>query len=160
LKVGAESGLTAGRFEGASHPKIDDLSDSITLHHQYEIKPLSKETPFLKRGDSGSLIFVLNNTSPVELICVGLAVAATTHGSCIMTPIHSVLKALKLPENSLSVFENSSGFEYVTYSALNELLNNQTEMLKNILQENTENIKTEIGKLSERIKTVENEIRE
>jgi hypothetical protein len=81
LKVGAESGFTVARFEGHCHSEIDDLSDggsnSFSLYNQYEIKPLSKETPFLKRGDSGSLIFVLNNTSPVELTCVGLAVAAT-----------------------------------------------------------------------------------
>jgi hypothetical protein len=77
-----------------------------------------------------------------------------------MTPIHSVLKALRLPENSLSVFETSSDSEYVTNGTLNELLGQQTEMFKKILQENTENIKTEIGRLSERIRTVENEIGE
>lgn len=165
MKVGAESGLTAGQFCGPIHPKLDNLNDeyspSIYLYHQIEIVPLSKETPFLKSGDSGSFIFMLKNTNPVELTCVGIAVASTSHGSCIMTPISRVLEALKLPENSLSVFENSSvntNPEYVTNEELVNLLKIQTDTLKEFLQENTENIKTEITELSKRIKTVEDKI--
>ena len=86
-------------------PQDMTVSNRFRMFGQYEIYSTCNE-PFAKPGDSGSLVFMLRDNNEYDLVCIGMVIGTSTHGSCIATPIESVLRALNLPL-SLTRFENS-----------------------------------------------------
>jgi hypothetical protein len=120
IKIGARSGLTSGYIRtGDTHVKItesradiigaqdifiDENTFGFQMYKQIEILPKDGNSPFLMKGDSGAFVFMITNNEPLVLKCIGMAIAVTSYGSCIMTPIGDVLNALNLPQDSLSKF--------------------------------------------------------
>ena len=87
-------------------PRDMTVSNRFRMFGQYEIYSTCHE-PFSKPGDSGSLVFMLRDNNEDDLVCIGMVIGTSSHGSCIVTPIVHVLRALNLPL-SLSRFEDSS----------------------------------------------------
>ena len=56
--------------------------------------PDDSQTPFFLPGDSGALVYTFSNSREKSFKCVGMAVGFTSYGSCIITPIDSVLEAI------------------------------------------------------------------
>ncbi|XP_062608453.1 uncharacterized protein LOC134270277 [Saccostrea cucullata] len=79
--------LTLPDFLGSSHPR------NITVYNQMEIEGIRGK--FFDLGDSGSFVFCINQDE--TLSCIGMAIALTSRGTCLVTPIENVLKSLKLP---------------------------------------------------------------
>ena len=71
-------------------------TDRFHMFGQREIYSTFGE-PFATAGDSGSLVFMLRDNKEDDLVCIGMVVGTSSHGSCIMTPIENVLNALNLP---------------------------------------------------------------
>ncbi|XP_061185256.1 uncharacterized protein LOC133193326 [Saccostrea echinata] len=110
LKVGATTGITRGELH-YMHPEasIDQKEGFVSerefrLSGQIEIRPLGCEY-FIKKGDSGSFVFLVEDGSPPMLKCVGMAVAFTSHKTCLMTPISNILKSLNLSASQLTKFK-------------------------------------------------------
>ncbi|XP_062615596.1 uncharacterized protein LOC134277293 isoform X2 [Saccostrea cucullata] len=140
IKVGAESGLTVGTLGEKCSSNIDILNEDgsfrFTLHNQTEILPISVyNQPFLKSGDSGAFVFAVENRRPLELKCIGMAVASTSFGSCIMTPINPIFKALDLPQNCLSCYRNQS-VERVSGDPTYQLLLELTGKVDTVIEDN------------------------
>ena len=79
-------------------------SNRFRMFGQYEIYSTCNE-PFAKPGDSGSLVFMLRDNNEDDLVCIGMVIGISSHGSCIVTPIVHVLRAFNLPL-SLTRFEH------------------------------------------------------
>ena len=112
VKYGSESGFTLGTLQlFQAHARYDNISlviedgyephDMTTVNRfrmfgQLEVYSTCNE-PFAVVGDSGSLVFMLKDNYEDDLVCVGMVVGTSTHGSCIITPIADVLRAFNLP---------------------------------------------------------------
>ena len=112
VKYGSESKFTAGTLKlFQTHARLENISLDIEegfgphdmtsvnrfrMFGQLEVYSNTGET-FAKMGDSGSLVFMLRNNKEDDLVCIGMVVGMSSHGSCIMTPISNVLSALNLP---------------------------------------------------------------
>ena len=122
VKYGSESKFTIGTLQLCeTHARLENIdlaieegygphdmtvSNRFRMFGQYEIYSTCNE-PFAKPGDSGSLVFMLRDNNEDDLVCIGMVIGTWSHGSCIVTPIEHVLRALNLPL-SLSRFEDSS----------------------------------------------------
>ena len=122
VKYGSESKFTTGTLQlNETHVRLENISlaieegygqqdmtvsNAFLMYGQYEVKPRSEE-PFAVAGDSGSLVLMLRNNCENDLVCIGMVIGISTHGSCIVTPIGNVLDALN-PPLRLTRFENSS----------------------------------------------------
>ncbi|XP_053391278.1 uncharacterized protein LOC123538684 [Mercenaria mercenaria] len=74
--------------------KWDDRECSITLHNQLEIQSVLSNTQFADTGDSGSLVFMKDETG--EYVCVGMVEGGTPYGTTIVTPITPILDQFKV----------------------------------------------------------------
>ncbi|XP_062572944.1 uncharacterized protein LOC134234912 [Saccostrea cucullata] len=180
IKFGAKSGLTVGflRMENA-HAMItketnivlrystnSDDAFKFKLFKQYEVFPMidenTKNSPFFEKGDSGAFIFMITKENPPRLKCIGLGVAVTSHGSCIMTPIEEVLQSLKLGEESLSKFqsEESDGEENVSnmvgLDTIQNMMTNMTEILTQNFTSQFDEIRSDLQTNGESVKELKN----
>lgn len=119
LKYGAGSGMTHGFLKiGRSSAKLSEYDVMVSnnrISHLYgmlEVLPVLDPTqpsdsyePFVSTGDSGALVFALTSENPTVLKCIGMVVALTSYGSCLMTPIHEIFDALGLEYNCFSKFD-------------------------------------------------------
>ena len=114
IKYGATTQLTCGNIQPErghvriEHPMLDLCEDCrcirttrTCLHNKFkffnQFEVFSKTSdPFFKQGDSGSLVFMLENMTDPTLHCIGLAIAFTSYNSCYVTPIHKVLESFNL----------------------------------------------------------------
>lgn len=115
VKFGAQSGLTAGHLYSDGlvlrqciHPtfqKAGNQQYNIMLLNQIEIigSP-NTSNGFFEPGDSGALVFVIEENQ--HLKCLGMAVGYTSYGSCITSPIGSVLEALKCAPEFIDFTKN------------------------------------------------------
>jgi hypothetical protein len=144
IKVGATSGLTIGWLRvGISCAHIMDDCDvnidecfKIRLFGQLEVlpridpmQPSDTRQAFVSSGDSGALVFAIHNDNPIVLKCIGMVVAKTSYGSCLMTPIDKVLDALDLPYNCLSKFSIPSSSQDPESESVRGLLMSITQQL-------------------------------
>ena len=120
IKYGNVSKLTAGHLHlSGLHVRSVNEELGITecsggmectkkfkMFYQQEIKS-SSSYPFFEAGDSGALVFMLNDPEGNDLHCIGIAIGVTSYQSCIMTPIDAVLSKLQLPGN-LKSFQTSN----------------------------------------------------
>jgi hypothetical protein len=182
--VGAKTGLTIGslKYENScARPVHQDVNVGnnfrSTFYNQFEVIPkidssLPSETKqlFLDKGDSGALIFIIKNNNPPVLKCIGMAVACTSYGSGIVTPIESIFQTLQLPQNCLSKFEAQiEGEDSRIESILREIrlgfltmshriseVESSTAALGNEMRHVTERLASVEGRLSSTENTVEN----
>ncbi|XP_062590185.1 uncharacterized protein LOC134251785 [Saccostrea cucullata] len=175
LKIGANTGITLGSLKiGRSCARIFDFQDvvieekfSITLCKQMEVLPqidpsLASDSrePFIDIGDSGSFVFFISHDNPLVLRCIGLAVAKTSYGSCIMTPIDKVFDALRLPHDCLSKFTKDVAQSEMYQSNLKDIFNTiLTDVSSNMAtKDDIKNINQEMKKINERLSTTESEV--
>lgn len=114
--------------------KIDPSADCAPLFfNQFEVLPQmlpsvvsDTQEPFLTNGDSGAFIFVVKNDDPLLFKAIGMAIAVTSYGSCIMTPIHPVLNSFNLSSDSLLKFESreQNDSQNITITNLQNALEN------------------------------------
>lgn len=120
VTYGAESGLTRGALNvDGSYVRIESkelrifekdlfgtLKENVfTMYHQREVLNIGDRN-FFELGDSGALVFMLFDNKRSK--CVGMAIGKTSYGSCIITPIASVLDSLGLkPPLKLKSFTQS-----------------------------------------------------
>ncbi|XP_062607835.1 uncharacterized protein LOC134269648 [Saccostrea cucullata] len=170
LKIGAKSGLTIGSLKiGRSSARIHDYevevgnNFSTTLYKQMEVIPqydLSQTSdsrePFLDYGDSGSFVYFISQENPVVLKCIGLAVAKTSHGTCLMTPIDKVFEALDLPFNCLSKFvkKETQGERVSDLSAKLDYI-----LKKMATKDDIQKIEGEISTLKEKFSATESNVK-
>ncbi|XP_056001971.1 uncharacterized protein LOC125662195 [Ostrea edulis] len=171
LKVGAASGLTRGHVHFENAEAVIEKSSVVlyekryTLRGQIEVKPYGC-TDFISDGDSGSFVFLIVNGNPPVLKCVGLAVARTDHGTCLMTPIENVLSRFNLTIDQLTKFENNSEEEDILskmFRKMTEDMNNQfvatNENVSEIevrVNENVSEIRNSVARMENRLHEVEN----
>ncbi|XP_048749809.2 uncharacterized protein LOC125661715 [Ostrea edulis] len=144
IKVGASSGLTIGSLRmGRSCAHIMDECDvnidgsfNIQLFGQLEVlpridptQPSDSRQPFVSDGDSGALVFAIYNDNPMVLKCIGMVVARTSYGSCLMTPIDKVLDALGLPYNCFSKFSIPTNNQDSDSESLRSMITSITQQL-------------------------------
>ncbi|XP_062600407.1 uncharacterized protein LOC134262045 [Saccostrea cucullata] len=121
LKCGASSGLTVGYAHCINvhaaiinDKEIEFEFGNFKVHGQIEVLPVQRpdkeneaaNNKFAINGDSGSLVFMIEEDMPPVLKCVGMVTAVTTYGSCLVTPIDHVLLDLGLPLNAFCKFGN------------------------------------------------------
>ena len=96
MKYDSESKFTTGTLQlNETHVRFENISLAIEegygqqdmtvsndflMYGQYEVKPRSEE-PFAVAGDSGSLVFMLRNNCENDLVCIGMVIGISTHGS-------------------------------------------------------------------------------
>jgi hypothetical protein len=195
--VGAASGITLGSLKiGRSSAQIIDDADvnvdnsfRIRVFGQLEVIPrIDPSHPsdttqcFLHDGDSGAIVFAITNENPLVLKCIGMAIAKTSYGSCLLTPIDKIFDQLKLPYKSLSTFSAPKGTLDNDSDNLQKLMSRislQLEEMKSKMDTNTqqinevkstmetniqetkkdsEEIKGELGKIDDRLRMAESEI--
>ncbi|XP_045178974.2 uncharacterized protein LOC123538739 [Mercenaria mercenaria] len=88
----------------------DDGECSITLHNQFEIQSVESNKKFADFGDSGSLVFMKDETG--EYVCVGMVDGVTSYGITIVTPITPILDQFKVFR--LKSFQEKIFERYVT----------------------------------------------
>ncbi|XP_062606568.1 uncharacterized protein LOC134268345 [Saccostrea cucullata] len=181
IKCGAATGLTLGRLRSMeSHAFIvnEDVKFSNNIckfYHQMEVIPLAFQEnfavkslpPFISHGDSGSFVFMIVNNSPLVLKCVGLAIAVTSYGSCLMTPIDKVLSALGLPSDCLmklnpseTLDSTSNGQSGVSEETLTRLLERMQLNISEELASLEQNINSRTAELAGRVSMIEQEMEE
>ncbi|XP_061180849.1 uncharacterized protein LOC133189516 [Saccostrea echinata] len=182
IKCGAATGLTLGRLRSMeTHAFIVNkdvkFSDNVCkFYHQMEVIPLVYPSdnftvksfpPFITHGDSGSFVFMIVHNSPVILKCVGLAVAVTSYGSCLMTPVDKVLSALGLPSDCLmkfnpseAAFNTSNGQGGVSEETLTRLLQRMQSNISQELAALEDNINSRTAELAGRVSMIEQEMEE
>lgn len=125
------------------HKDVEFSNKSFRFFGQREVMPSfrSADEPlpnFLSHGDSGAFVYSIENNAPLVLKCVGMAIAVTSYGSCLMTPIDSVLAALGLPNNCLLKFSNHAVLDTTNRremeSEVLKLLQNMNQRLTSIEQ--------------------------
>lgn len=131
------------------------------MFKQIEIYPQDEDSPFLRKGDSGAFIFMITNNVPLVLKCVGMAIAVTSYGSCLMTPIDDILNAFDLSPNNLSKFtptitgpsHDSTLFETFRKSMMTDF----KKLLSNHLDQTMAKLasKEDVQKIDERLVTLE-----
>jgi hypothetical protein len=179
IKVGASSGLTLGSLRmGRSCAQIIDERDvtiegsfSVTLFKQLEVlpridpsQPSDSRQAFVSSGDSGALVFAIHNENPMILKCIGMVVASTSYGSCLMTPIDKVLDALNLPYNCLSKFPIPRSSLDSDSESLRDVLTSITQQLTAMTstmatKSDVESLKQDLEKFNDRLTIAESEIR-
>ncbi|XP_062605674.1 uncharacterized protein LOC134267491 [Saccostrea cucullata] len=140
----------------------NNMADSITLCKQMEVLPHFDPSQtsdswdsFLDYGDSGSFVFFISQEDPLILKCIGLAVAKTSYGSCLMTPIDKVLDALDLPHNCLSKFTPNVSHEETKADILS-ILNDLSRKIAT--KDDIEKLENEMHKINERLSATESEV--
>jgi hypothetical protein len=102
FKFGCKSDLTQSRFYSTpicvNKPFVFDNGFPIRLLNQLEIAG----GEFAKKGDSGSLVFCKGMSEDFE--CIGMVEGGTSYNTCIVSPIQSILAALKV--SCLKEFES------------------------------------------------------
>ena len=81
-----------------------NLDEKCRLYAQMEIYPCPPAKEFANFGDSGSLVFLVNEHTD-DIWAIGMVVGGVSSGAAIVTPIWAILESLNLPKNLLS-FEN------------------------------------------------------
>ncbi|XP_048749793.2 uncharacterized protein LOC125661707 [Ostrea edulis] len=183
LKVGAASGITLGSLKiGRSSAQIIDDVDMnvdnsfrIRVFGQLEVIPrIDPSQPpdttqcFLNDGDSGAIVFAITSETPLVLKCIGMAIAKTSYGSCLLTPIDKIFDELNIPYNSLSTFSvprgvldnDSDGLRNLISMISQQLTEVKSTMDANVqdTKKDREEIKAELGKINDRLSTAESEI--
>ncbi|XP_061180562.1 uncharacterized protein LOC133189170 [Saccostrea echinata] len=185
IKIGASSGITLGWLRtGRSCAQIIDDYDididglfRIRLFGQLEVLPRidpsqssDSHQPFVRSGDSGALVFSICNDNPIVLKCIGIVVAMTSYGACLMTPIDKVLDALDLKYDCFSKFSVPSSSQQTDSEDLRSLLWSITQQLtvvqsnmatKGDIQNtnaNIGNLKSDLEKFNDRLTMAEEEI--
>ena len=69
-------------------------SSSFVMFGQAEIESHTYSNPFFDKGDSGAMVFCVDDADRDILKCIGLAIGHTSYDTCIMTPIKHILKSL------------------------------------------------------------------
>lgn len=127
VKFGQGSGLSRGTVysEGlfVTPANKTQTAAPITLNHQIEVRSDTtagsmrrEELPsfeFFLPGDSGALILAAGQDNCLG--CLGMAVGYTSYGSCIATPIESIL-------DSLGVRQSFLGFSETHFLSSNDFL--------------------------------------
>ncbi|XP_061165647.1 uncharacterized protein LOC133174551 [Saccostrea echinata] len=144
IKVGATSGITLGSLRiGRSCAQIINDCEvilnkicPIRLFGQLEVipridpsQPSDSSEAFLSEGDSGALVFVIARENPVILKCIGIAVAKTSYGACLMTPIDKVFDALGLSYNCFTKFSTPNSYKETDEEGLQDVLASITQKL-------------------------------
>ena len=102
VKYGASTEHTIGTvrlFGPAVHVHTTSFrpEDKVRLHNQLEVMS-NTLVPFSAKGDSGSLVFSMNDMkSGSNIRALGLLVGGTDYGTTIVTPIWAVLSRLNVP---------------------------------------------------------------
>lgn len=186
LKVGASSGITLGSLKiGTSSAQIIDDFD-VTVDNSFRIKvygqlevipridPSQECGPhqaFLNDGDSGAFVFIIANENPLVLKCIGMAIAKTSHGSCLLTPINKIFDKLGLPYDCLSnftvqrgVLDNDSDIlRNMMLKISEQLMEVKTTMDTNVQEtkkdrEKMEEMNTKLDRINDRLTAAESEI--
>jgi hypothetical protein len=171
LKVGAATSLTLGRIKCKDNDAIfvhEDVKFSNKMckfFGQREVLPLhlgtcaatDERTPaFVSHGDSGAFIYSIECNTPLVLKCVGMVIAVTSYGSCLMTPIDNVFSALGLPNSCLLKFSDNAMLDTTNQQQTEreervlQLLQNMDERLTTI-EQNT----SQTAELADRVSRVE-----
>jgi hypothetical protein len=115
-----------------------NINDSFKIRFFGQLEVLPRIDPtqpsdsiqaFVSSGDSGALVFAIHNENPIVLKCIGMVVAKTSYGSCLMTPIDKVLDALDLPYNCLSKFSIPSSSQDPDSDRVQAMLMSITQQL-------------------------------
>ncbi|XP_062588290.1 uncharacterized protein LOC134249956 [Saccostrea cucullata] len=155
VKVGAASGITLGEIH-YMHPEasIDQkevliCDRKVRLSGQIEIRKTTGFEYFMREGDSGSFIFILEDGNPPTLKCIGMAVACTKHGTCFMTPIIDVLSSLNLTTAQLTPFKyqykKDKNLEKIMVFMFEDLEKRLTESMKTTINNNFASVKNDIS---------------
>ena len=187
VKYGCETKFTCGTLElEGTHVRFVNLQLGLEeegcfnsmdqgmqfkMFCQREVNSAGPE-PFVKPGDSGSLVYMLQNNNEQDLVCIGMVIGQSSHGSCIITPIADVLRSLNLPlklkEFRSGVNQNIEGASLSSNSvnSSSELLSflldfrRTTEATLQDLKSSTETqireIKTDIRNMEVRFMSLEN----
>ena len=75
------------------------------VKQQYEVIQWGT-SPFASSGDSGSLVFILNEEE--ELVCIGMVIGGTSYQTAIVTPIEAVLDAFGLQSSQMHTFTHDA----------------------------------------------------
>lgn len=102
-KFGCTSDLTVGRLKTTPvcvrSFEFKSIGFTLKLCNQLELRTEG----FATHGDSGSLVFCEGMSGDFE--CIGMVEGGVSYKTCILTPIHSILTALKV--SSLKEFEST-----------------------------------------------------
>ncbi|XP_048749724.2 uncharacterized protein LOC125661672 isoform X2 [Ostrea edulis] len=179
IKVGASSGLTLGSLKmGRSCANIIDdcgvkIDNSFVVRYFGQLEVLPRIDPthpsdsrqaFASSGDSGALVFAIHNENPIVLKCIGIVVAKTSYGSCLMTPIDKVLDALDLPYNCLSKFSIPSNNQDSDSENLRSMFTIITQRLTDMhstmaTKSDVESLKNDLQNFNDRLTIAESNIR-
>ncbi|XP_060560066.1 uncharacterized protein LOC132720096 [Ruditapes philippinarum] len=83
---------------------------TITLFNQIEVKDHTHGLPFADRGDSGALVFVVDDNNS-QHTCIGIVEGGTTYGTVVVTPIVPILEELNVP--CLKSFETEINLSHI-----------------------------------------------
>lgn len=186
LKVGASSDITLGSLKigTTSAQMIDDFdvnvdnSFRIKVFGQLEVipridpsQPSGPHQAFLSDGDSGAFVFIITNENPLVLKCIGMAIAKTSYGSCLLTPINKIFDKLGLPYDCLSNFtvqkgvldNDSDSLRNMMLMISQQLMEVKTTMNVNVQEtkkdrEEMKEMKTKLDRIDERLTAAESEI--
>ncbi|XP_061195645.1 uncharacterized protein LOC133203864 [Saccostrea echinata] len=115
VKFGATTGFTIGQLYVESvHVRIMNESMSFpntnycaVMCNQIEIQNMP-QGEFFSLGDSGSFVFCINPDK--TLSCIGMAIGLSARGTCLVTPIDSILQSFGLPSALKPYYPFGSGY--------------------------------------------------
>lgn len=172
MKIGASSGLTIGSLKiGRSNAQIIqdldvnvDNSFRIRVYNQLEVipridpsQPSDSPQAFLTNGDSGAFVYAITNENPLVLKCIGMAIAKTSYGSCLLTPIDKIFDALDLPYNCLSTFnfpESRSIRDSDSLTNMLAMISQQLTEVKSTMAVNSQDTKNEFGQMKNSLQNI------
>ncbi|XP_053395009.1 uncharacterized protein LOC128555734 [Mercenaria mercenaria] len=88
-----------------SYPLAIENNSFIKLHKQIEVSPKTQHILFADKGDSGALVFLVDDHSS-ENTCIGIVEGGTSYGSTVVTPIVPILEELKV--SGLKCFDSEN----------------------------------------------------
>ncbi|XP_060555803.1 uncharacterized protein LOC132716510 isoform X2 [Ruditapes philippinarum] len=155
VKFGSRTELRDGKikFGGMGVKKIKSCPlfsgcATITLFNQIEVENYTPGLPFADQGDSGALVFVVDNNS--QHTCIGIVEGGTTYGTVVVTPIVPILEELNVP--GLKSFEKET-----TLSHIHDNINNLGAHI-NTVASDVQSMHTDIQGLQGNMQTVCNDI--
>lgn len=118
------------------------VGEKCLLHGQMEIFPCPPAKKFANPGDSGALVFLVNEHTD-DIWAIGMVVAGVNSGASIVTPIWAILESFNLPKKLLS-FENKRiqkiehGMKYIQKQM--ESMHQQTQTLAGMHQKTQQDL--------------------
>ena len=136
-----------------------NLNEKCRLYAQMEIYPCPPAKEFANFGDSGSLVFLVNEHTD-DIWAIGMVVGGVSSGAAIVTPIWAILESLNLPKNLLS-FENKRikkiehGMKHIQRQM--EIVHHQTQTLAGMHQQTQTDLTSMNNEIQQALAAINNQ---